>query len=474
MKRFAGSGDMKPKNQHLSRRSFLNAGGMGLGWLALNGLLQPNLFAKTSGRSTLSHFAPKAKSVIFLHMVGAPSQLDLFDYKPELQRYDRRLAPKEFIEGKRFAFLRGHPKLLGTPYQFSHHGQSGAQISELLPHLSSVADELCFIKSMRTEEFNHAPAQMLFHNGINRRGNPSIGAWVNYGLGSPCENLPGYVVFLSGVTPGGGAALWGNGFLPSVYQGTEFRSEGEPVLFLNDPVGVDRGRRRRIIDGVQDLNQARFGQAADPEILTRMEQYELAFRMQMAVPELMDLGSEPQAIRDRYGKGAFASHCLYARRLVERGVRFVELFNASWDTHSGQDKSLRSLCRKVDQPIAALISDLKQRGLLDETLVIWGSEFGRTPMLQGKESPAACGRDHHKEAFTIWMAGGGVQGGMIHGATDSMGYHVAENPVDVRDFHATLLHLLGLDHEQTTFRFQGLDQRLTGVEDATVIGEILA
>lgn len=459
----------------LSRRAFLARSGLGLGALALDVLGQQELKADESLGAYARVLAPKAKSVIFLHMVGAPSQLDLFDYKPELIRFDRQLAPKSFVEGKRFAFLRGHPKLLGTPYQFSQHGQGGAWMSELLPRLSTVSDEICFIKSMRTDEFNHGPAQMLAHTGVNRGGNPSLGSWVNYGLGSVGENLPGYVVFVSGVLPGGGRALWSNGFMPSIYQGVEFRSQGEPVLFLNDPPDVSKDRRRRIIDGIQSLNRSTYQRSPDREIKTRIEQYELAFKMQSSVPELMDLSSEPSSVHSLYGEGEFAKHCLYARRLVERGTRFVELFNASWDTHGNQDQKLRENCRQVDGAVSGLLTDLKQRGLLDETLVVWASEFGRTPMLQGNESAEKCGRDHHKEAFTIWMAGGGVKGGMTYGRTDEMGYWIGENPVQFKDVHATLFHLLGMDHRKAVYRYQGLDQRLTGVEDdARVLRALLS
>ncbi len=457
--------------QGLKRRSFLTRSGLGLGALAL-GALEQRAFPGNGGPGQFRReTSPRIKSIIYLHMVGAPSQLDLFDYKPVLQRYDRKPAPESFIEGKRFAFLRGHPKLLGTPYRFQKWGQAGTWMSELLPHLSTVADELCFVRSMRTDEFNHGPAQMLAHTGVNRIGYPSLGSWIDYGLGSESENLPGYVVFLSGVSPGGGRALWSNGFLPSVHQGVEFRSQGDPVLFLKDPPTIDRARRRRILDRVQSLNRARFELSPDREILTRIEQYELAFRMQASVPELMDLSKESELTRALYGDGEFANHCLYARRLVERGTRFVELFNASWDTHGNQDSRLRANCRQVDQAIAGLIRDLRQRGMLDETLVVWASEFGRTPMLQGKEAPDQCGRDHHKEAFTIWFAGGGIRKGMSYGHSDEMGYWVADHPVQFRDVHATLFQLLGLDHRQSTFRFQGLDQRLTGVEDEAVVLE---
>ncbi len=458
----------------LARRAFLTNSVLGLGGLALSQLLGGvGLSGSSAGRFAVAR-PPRVKSVILLHMVGAPSQLDLFEPKPGLQRYDRKLAPNEFIEGKRFAFLRGHPKLLGSPYEFRRYGQSGAPFSELLPRMGAVADDLCFIRSMQTREFNHGPAQMLLHTGVNRRGNPSLGSWVDYGLGSADENLPGYVVFLSGVLPGGGSALWGNGFLPSVHQGIEFRSEGEPVLFLNNPSDVDAGRRRRILDGIRALNEDRFAAVGDSEIQTRIQQYELAFRMQTSVPDLMDLQQESDSIRALYGETEFARHCLFARRLVERGTRFVELYHAGWDTHGNQDKKLRQQCRTVDQPVAALITDLKQRGLLDETLVLWVSEFGRTPMLQGDESPSKCGRDHHKEAFTIWLAGGGMRGGMSLGSSDELGYWAAEKPTEFRDVHATLLHLLGVDHRKATYRYQGLDQRLTGVEDdAEVLHSIL-
>ena len=449
---------------NLNRRTFFQTAGMGVGATALQQLLS----AETAGKS--HHFAPKA---IFFHMVGAPSHLDLFDYKPELQKHDRKPAPESFFKGKRFSFLRGHPKLLGTRYDFPERGNSGIRMSELLPHLSSVVDELAMIYTMRTKEFNHAPAQLYFHTGQNRQGNPSIGSWVDYGLGSANSDLPSYVVFLTGATAGAGRSLFGSGFLPSIHQGIEFRSQGEPVLFLEDPEGVDRSRRRRILDGIQAMNGESYAALREPEIQTRMDQYEMAFRMQTSVPELMDLSDEPANVREMYGEGDFAQQCLYARRLVESGVRFVELFNQGWDTHSGQDKRLRAKTREVDQPIAALIKDLKMRGMLDETLIVWGAEFGRTPMLQGVEDPARCGRDHHKDAYTVWMAGGGVRGGTAYGATDEMGYSIAENPVEVRDFHATILHLLGLDHRQVSFRYQGLDQRLTGVEESRILTELL-
>jgi uncharacterized protein (DUF1501 family) len=456
----------------LSRRHFLSRTGAGLGSLALGSLLHRDLLGEVP--PALRAVAPKAKSVIFFHMTGAPSQLDLFDEKPVLRKYDRQPAPESLFEGKRFSFLRGHPKLLGSPYQYNQHGRSDLALSELLPHLGTVADELCLVKSVHTSEFNHGPAQLVFHTGLNRQGNPSLGSWTTYGLGSESENLPAYVVFLTGNTPGAGANLWKSGFLPSVHQGVQLRGEGDPVLFLNSPKDVSRDDRRRTLDSIEALNRQYFESVGDPEIVTRIEQYEMAFRMQASVPELVDLSRESATTRERYGKGEFATQCLQARRLVERGVRFVELFHGDWDTHAGQKGRLAALTQEVDQPIAALIADLKQRGLLDQTLVVWGAEFGRTPMLQGDESPAKCGRDHQKDAFTVWMAGGGVRRGISYGATNDLGNEVAENPVQVRDLHATMMHLLGIDHESLTYRYQGFDQRLTGVEVARVIEEILA
>lgn len=458
-------------NMTLNRRHFLSRTGAGIGSLALGSLLQRD--AAAAMPEAFQVVAPKAKSVIFFHMTGAPSQLDLFDDKPVLRKYDRQLAPEELFKGKRFSFLRGHPKLLGSPYQFHQHGKSGVELSELLPHLGTVADELCVVKSVFTTEFNHGPAQLVFHTGLNRQGNPSIGSWTTYGLGSESENLPAYVVFLTGNTPGAGANLWKSGFLPSVHQGVQLRGEGDPVLFLNSPKGVTSEERRRTLDNIEALNRQNFELVGDPEIQTRIEQYEMAFRMQTSVPDLVDLSQESAATLDLYGKGEFADQCLKARRLVERGVRFVELFNGDWDTHGNQRGRLATNCKDVDQPIAALITDLKQRGLLDQTLVVWGAEFGRTPMLQGDESPAKCGRDHQKDAFTVWMAGGGIKGGMTYGSTNDLGNEVAEDPVEVRDLHATMMHLLGVDHEKLTYRFQGLEQRLTGVEEARVIREIL-
>jgi len=453
----------------ISRRAFLRGSTtLGVGSLAVNTLLAKDnkRYGSELNSSGLSHFAPTAKSVIFLHMVGAPSQLDLFDPKPKLEEYHGKPAPDEFIDGKRFAFLRGHPKMMASPFKFSKLNE-GQEISEVLPYIKSVSSEIAIIRSMKTDDFNHGPAQMFFHSGLNRIGRPSLGSWVTYGLGSESSDLPAYVVMVSGNVPGAGASLWNNGFLPSVHQGVEFRSSGDPVLFLSNPKGVDATKRKRVIDAINELNRIEYENTGDPEIRTRIEQYELAFKMQSSVPELTNIASEPQPIKDMYGNGKFANHCIQARRLVEKGVRFVELFNSSWDHHGGIESGIKNKAKEIDQPIAALIKDLKMRGLLDETLIVWGAEFGRTPMFQGSKINNA-GRDHHKEAYTIWMAGGGIKGGISYGSTDDFGYYIKENPVIVRDMHATILNALGMDHENLTYRFQGLDQRLTGTEPAKV------
>lgn len=463
------------RKSDLTRRTLLQGTSMGVGALALGWLLGQESQGAVASTDPLAakpgHHRPRAKNVIFLHMVGAPSQLDLFDYKPTLQKYDGEPCPQELLEGKRFAFLRGHPSLLGTKFKFGKHGKSGLEISENLPHLASVADEISVVKTLHTEQINHGPAQLMFHTGFGRFGRPSVGAWAAYGLGSENRDLPAYVVMITGKVAGAGSALWGSGFLPSVYQGVEFRSQGDPVLFLSNPPGITTGDRRRLLDGIQALNREQLADVGDPEIATRISQYEMAFRMQASVPDLMDLSDEPAEIHELYGsksgQASFANNCLLARRLVERGVRFVQLFHADWDHHSGLETNLPARCKEVDQPMAALVKDLKQRGLLHETLVVWGGEFGRTPMLQGTDAddnPAARpGRDHHKDAFSIWMAGGGVQGGFTLGQTDDLGYTIVEDPVHINDFHATLLHLLGLDHERLTFKFQGRKYRLTDV-----------
>ncbi len=455
----------------LSRRELFQQVGTGIGSVALASLLRRDGAASPAPGITnpldprAPHFPPRAKNVIFLHMVGAPSHLDLFENKPVLRQNTGDLCPDSFLEGKRFAFLRGHPRLLGTRFGFRRHGQSGLELSELLPNLATVADELCLIKTLHTEHFNHAPAQLFFQTGFGRFGRPTLGSWVNYGLGTENSDLPGFVVLITGSVAGAGNSLWGSGFLPTVYQGVEFRSQGDPVLFLSNPSGVDGPTRRRIVDSINYLNSTQLADVGDPEIATRISQYEMAYRMQASVPELMDISREPQHIHEMYGTKPgevhFANNCLLARRLVERGVRFVQLFDQGWDHHNDVFGGMRKKCKQVDRPIAALIKDLKQRGLLAETLVVWGAEFGRTPLLQSdRQKP---GRDHHNNAYCGWIAGGGSRGGVAVGSTDELGYFPVEDPIHVNDFHATLLHLLGLDHEQLTYKFQGRQFRLTDV-----------
>jgi uncharacterized protein (DUF1501 family) len=458
----------------LTRRQLLGRTGLTLGALALGSLMADEGPTPEDSRPR-THFPPRARRVIYLHMIGAPSQLDLYDHKPELLRWDNRPCPEEFIRGRRFAFLRGHPSLSASRFRFARHGQSGQVFSELLPHLASVADELCVIRSVHTDEFNHAPAQLFLHTGFGRPGRPAFGSWLSYGLGSESRDLPAYVVLASGPLGGAGTSLWSSGFLPSVYQGVQFRGDGEAVLFLNNPPNTSRDDRRRVLDAVRALNQSRLAEVGDPEIATRIAQYEMAFRMQTSVPELMDLNQESRTTLELYGaapgRASFANNCLLARRLVERGVRVVELYDADWDHHADIAQRLPVKCRDVDRPMAALIRDLKQRGLLADTLVVWGSEFGRTPMQQTDAGTGAAtrpGRDHHKDAFTMWLAGGGVRGGQSYGATDPLGYAITDSPVHVHDLNATILHLLGLNHERLTFRYQGRDYRLTDVHGRVV------
>jgi hypothetical protein len=466
----------------VSRRHLFQQGGMGVGAAALGSLLARDLpaFASTAAdpsQPRQSHFAPRAKHVIYLHMIGAPSHLDLFDHKPVLVNYDGQKCPEQYTKGKRFAFIGSDLNLAGTKFKFSRHGQSGAEISELLPHLSRIADDICIVKSLHTEEINHAPAQMFLHTGFGRGGRPSFGSWITYGLGSENDDLPSYVVLLSGPPGGAGSTLWSTGFLPSVYQGIPFRGSGEPVLFLTNPEGHTRADRRRVLDAVRAMNEQQLARVGDPEISTRINQYEMAYRMQASVPDLMDIARESPATLEMYGAkpgaASFANNCLLARRLIERGVRMVQLFDSDWDHHAGLSKRLPAKCRDVDQAMAALVTDLKLRGLLDETIVIWGGEFGRTPLRQGisgdgtKTDP---GRDHHKDAYTMWLAGGGIKGGLTYGKTDELGFNIIENPVATHDLNATVLHLLGLDHERLTFRYQGRDYRLTDIHGALVRG----
>lgn len=461
----------------IDRRTVLSRGlagvaGMGVGPAALHSLL-----AEGGG----PHHRPRAKRVIYIHLIGAPSHLDLFDPKPELQKRTGEKCPEEFFKGKRLAFIRSHPRLLGTPedhrFAFKRCGQSGMEISNLLPHLQQMADELCLIRTLRTDEFNHAPAQMFLSTGFGRFGRPSLGAWSSYGLGSPNENLPAFVTMVTGQYPGAGNSIFGAGFLPSVHQGVEFRSKGDAVLFLSNPQGIEDADRRRIVDSIKELDRMHHQAVGDPEIATRIEQYELAYRMQTSVPGLMDISAEPPEIHELYGtqpgRTSFANNCLLARRMVERGVRFVQLFDQGWDHHTSVFGNLPRKCKQVDRPIAALLSDLKARGLLEDTLVVWASEFGRTPMAQatnGEGKSTRVGRDHHRFAYSIWMAGGGCRAGSVFGATDELGYSAVENPLHVHDFNATILHLLGIDHERLTYRFQGREFRLTDVHGRVPAG----
>ncbi len=479
-----------------TRRHFIKESAMGLGALALGSLLHSCGFGSSSGNNIVfdpAHplapkmpmFPGKAKSVIYLHMAGAPSQLELFDYKPDLMKLDGQDCPKSLLEGKRFAFIRGIPKMLGPQAKFAQHGESRAWVSENMPHLSTIVDEITFLKACTTDQFNHAPAQLLVHTGGPRLGRPSIGAWTTYGLGTENQNLPGFVVLTSGGKfPDAGKSVWGSGFLPSVYQGVQCRSEGDPVLFIKDPDGMDRDLRKASIDAIDEINQEEYKECNDPEIQSRIAQYEMAYRMQIAAPEVMNINDEPQYIHDMYGtqpgKSCFANNVLLARKLVEKGVRFVQLFDWGWDSH-GTDASLAidvgfiNKCHQVDKSITALILDLKQRGLLDETLVVWGGEFGRTPMMEnreGKPNPFK-GRDHHVSAFTIWMAGAGIKKGFTYGETDEIGYYPVHGAVTPFDVQATILNQLGFDHEKFTYEFQGRPYRLTDVY-GKVINNIIA
>ncbi len=470
---------MNPLARQISRRWFLKDCGVGLGSIAAAQLLAEEA-AGAAASDPLAvrqpHFPGRVKNVIFLFMAGAPSHLELFDYKPQLAKFDGTLPPAELLDGYRAAFINPNSKLLGPKFKFAKHGQCGAEISEILPHTAGIADDLTIVKSMATDAFNHAPAQIMMNTGSQLFGKPSLGAWTLYGLGSESNDLPGFVVFSSGKKgPSGGNSNWGSGFLPTVYSGVQLRSVGDPVLYLSNPPGVDSMAQRDTLDAITALNQRHFETTGDPEIATRINSYEMAYRMQASAPELMDVNSETQRTLDLYGvdpdQSSFAKNCLLARRLVERGVRFVQLFHEAWDQHGNLVGGLKQNCRDTDQACAALVKDLKERGMLDETLVIWGGEFGRTPMVQGGGSD---GRDHHPNAFTMWLAGGGMKPGMTLGESDEFGFNVTADRVHVRDLHATILHQLGFDHRHLTFKFQGLDQRLTGVEPARVVQELLA
>ncbi|MCA9175119.1 MAG: DUF1501 domain-containing protein [Planctomycetales bacterium] len=462
--------------REIARRWFLQECGVGLGAIALGSLLPPNRARAADALAPKQpHHAPRAKNVIQLFMGGGPSHLELFDYKPMLAKYDGKLPPAELIQNYRAAFIDPNSTLLGPKFKFAKHGQCGAELSELLPFTAEMVDELAIVKSMVTDAFNHAPAQILMSTGSQQFGKPSLGAWTVYGLGSESQDLPAFVVFNSGKKgPSGGNANWGSGFLPTVYQGVTFRSTGDPVLYLSSPPGIDADTQRESLDAINALNRMKLDAVGDPEIATRVNAFEMAYRMQSSAPELMDLSQEPQSILDMYGakpgEPSFALNCLLARRLIERGVRFVELFHESWDQHGGLVRDLKANCEATDRASAALIKDLKQRGLLDETLVVWGGEFGRTPMVQGSTD----GRDHHPNAFTMWLAGGGIRGGTTYGISDEFGFNVTEQRVHVHDLHHTILHLLGFDANRFTFPFQGLNQRLIGVEPTRIVDEIIA
>jgi len=499
--------DMKRKNilqeaeeQYFSyhtRRHFLRKCALGMGGMALSGLMgceTPQLMEKlaravSGGRENPMqpvppHYIPKAKRVIYMHMAGSPSQLELFDYKPELQKLHGKECPPSFLEGKRFAFIRGVPKMLGPLAEFQQHGQSGAWVSDRLPYFAKMADKVSFLKAMHTDEFNHAPAQLLMLTGSARLGRPSMGAWVAYGLGSENQNLPGYMVLCSGgKVLSAGKSAWGSGFLPTLYQGVQCRAKGSPVLYTENPDGISRSLREKAISTINEVNRLQHEEVNDPEIMSRMAQYEMAFRMQASVPEVMDISDEPAYIHQLYGtspgENTFANNCLLARKLAEKGVRFIQLFDWGWDSHgSGKGGSLEhgfvDKCRSIDQAMSALLHDLEQRGMLEDTLVVWGGEFGRTPMQEnreGKQMPFY-GRDHHTEAFTMWMAGGGVKQGMSWGETDEMGYYGVKGRTHIHDLHATILHLLGMDHTELTYHFQGRDFRLTDVH-GHLIKEVL-
>jgi hypothetical protein len=467
----------------LTRRRFFGRTAHGVGLAALATLLGRDLAAASGGLPGLPHFAPRAKRVIYLFQSGAPSQMDLFDPKPRLDQLRGSELPDSIRQGQRLTGMTATQAsfpVAPSKFRFARHGQSGASVSELLPQTARVVDDLCFVRSMHTEAINHDPAITFFQTGAQLAGRPSIGAWLSYGLGSENDDLPAFVAMVS---QGSGNPndqplydrLWGSGFLPTKYQGIKFRSVGEPVLYLSNPQGLDSTIRRRMLDDLARLNQLRHDEYGDPEIATRISQYELAYRMQASVPELTDVSKEPEHIFDLYGDdsrrpGTFAANCLLARRLAERGVRFIQLFHRGWDQHTNLPKQIAGQCRDTDRASAALITDLKQRGLLDETLVVWGGEFGRTVYCQGDLTADNYGRDHHPRCFTLWMAGGGIKPGLTYGETDDFGYNIIRDPVHVHDLHATIFHLLGIDHTRLTYRFQGRDFRLTDVSGEVVKG----
>jgi hypothetical protein len=466
----------------LTRRHFFGSAGAGIGTAALASLLAQDAKA-SGGLSGFPNFAPKAKRVIYLFQHGAPSQLDLFDYKPNLQKVRGAELPESVRMGQRLTGMTAYQAKFPTApslFNFTQHGQSGTWLSELLPHTGKIADQICVIRSMRTEAINHDPAVTFFQTGFQIAGRPSIGAWISYGLGSESQDLPAFVVMVSqgsGNTQALADRQWGSGFLPTKYQAVKFRSGADPVLYLSNPAGYSDGARRHFLDDLAKLNDLKLKDYQDPEIATRISQYEMAYKMQSSVPELADISKEPESTFEMYGPdsrkpGTYAANCILARRLAERGVRFIQLFHRGWDQHNNLPKEIRGQCRETDQPSAALIQDLKQRGMLDDTLVVWGGEFGRTVYSQGVLTEDNYGRDHHPRCFSIWMAGGGIKGGLTHGETDDFSYNIATDPVEVYDLHATILHCLGVDHTKLTFKFQGRHFRLTDVH-GSVVKEVL-
>ena len=470
----------------IDRRKFLNIGARGMGAMGLASLAQPGML-NAAGRGAMGepHFKPKAKRVIYLFFSGGPSHIDMYDYKPAMRKIHGIELPDSIRNGQRITGMTSGQKsfpCVAPMFEFKQHGQSGGYFSEILPNVASIADEISLIRSVNTEAINHDPAITYINTGTQQLGHPSMGAWLNYGLGSPSDNLPGYIVMISKGRGGSQALysrLWGSGFLPSKHQGVKFRSSGEPVLYLNNPPGITSGSRRAILDSINAINRAKFEETQDSEIQTRIAQYEMAFRMQASVPELTDLKTEPDHVFEQYGKdakspGKFAYNCILARRMLERGVPFVQLFHRGWDQHGNCPRDVRRQCEDVDQPAAALVRDLKQRGMLEDTIVVCGGEFGRTIYSQGSLTKDNHGRDHHGRCFTMWMAGGGIRKGHVHGETDDFSYNIVRDPVHINDLNATVLQCLGIDHERFTFRYQGLDQRLTGVQGARVVNEILA